>query len=228
MPRKPRFYLPGIPVHVVQRGNNRQAIFNDKSDYLAYLNWLKDGAERYGCALHAYVLMTNHVHLLVTPQEKASISLMMQFIGRHYVPYFNYVYKRSGTLWEGRHKGSLVQDDQYLLVCMRYIELNPVRAKMVKLPGDYPWSSYLSNAFNKSNELITAHESYLRLGDTENNRLLSYRELFNRCIENEAIEEIRTACQTGTPLGNDHFCNRIEEALQIKVGKARGGRRPKR
>lgn len=229
MPRKPRFYLPGIPAHVVQRGNNREAIFCEERDYLAYLNWLKEGIERYGCALHAYVLMTNHVHLLISPKEKDSISLLMQFVGRYYVPYFNYVYGRSGTLWEGRHKGNLVQDDRYFLTCMRYIELNPVRANMVKSSKDYPWSSYLSNAFNKHNELITEHECYLSLGKNENNRMLSYRGLFDQHIDDEMNNEIRLAWKSGTPLGNDQFCKRIEAALQMKVGNAYRGRplRPK-
>jgi putative transposase len=134
MPRKPRFYLPGIPAHVVQRGNCRQATFFSDDDYAAYLNWLHEGAQQHGCAIHAYVLMTNHVHLLVTPAQSESISRLIQYVGRHYVTYVNHTYRKSGTLWEGRHKGCLVSSEEYLLACMRYIELNPVRAGMVATP----------------------------------------------------------------------------------------------
>jgi len=141
MPRKPRFYLPDVPAHVIQRGNNRQAVFFSDDDYRAYLGWLKEGAVRRGCAIHAYVLMTNHVHLLVTPEARESISRTIQYVGRRYVTYVNHQYGRSGTLWEGRHKGSTISSDAYLLACSRYIELNPVRAGMVEAPGDYLWSS---------------------------------------------------------------------------------------
>ena len=137
MPRKPRYYLPGIPAHVVQRGNCRQAVFFDQGDYTAYLNWLKEGAAKHGCTVHAYVLMTNHVHLLMTPETTESISRTVQYIGRHYVTYINHTYGKSGTLWEGRHKGCVIASDDYLLACMRYIELNPVRAGMVTKAIDY-------------------------------------------------------------------------------------------
>lgn len=128
MPRKPRFYLPDVPAHVIQRGNNRQAVFFSGNDYRAYLGWLKDGAVQHGCKLHVYVLMANHVHLLVTPEARDSISRMIQYVGRRYVTYVNHEYGRSGTLWEGRHKGSIISSDAYLLACSRYVELNPVRA----------------------------------------------------------------------------------------------------
>ena len=142
MPRKPRFYLPNVPVHVVQRGHSREPIFFETQDYVTYLYWIKDSAAKYDIAVHAFVLMTNHVHLLLTPKETTSISLFMQYIGRRYVPYINYKYGKSGSLWEGRYKASLVQDDKYLLRVMKYIELNPVRACMVELPGEYRWSSF--------------------------------------------------------------------------------------
>ena len=146
MPRKPRFFLPDVPVHVVQRGNNRQAVFFDDSDYRAYLSWIREGCERYGCEIHAYVLMTNHVHLLATPQATNSISRMLQYVGRRYVPYINHTYGRTGTLWEGRFKASLIHAEGYLLTCYRYIELNPVRAQMVEAPELYRWSSFRANA----------------------------------------------------------------------------------
>ena len=157
MPRKPRFHLPGVPVHVVQRGNNRQAVFYDEQDYRAYLKWLEEGAERYGCAIHAYVLMTNHVHLLVSPAHGESLGRLMQYLGRYYVLYINHHYGRSGTLWEGRYKASLIQAQDYLLACYRYIELNPVRAGMAKGPGQYRWSSYGYNALGREDRLLTPH-----------------------------------------------------------------------
>ncbi len=146
MPRKPRFFLPDVPAHIVQRGHSREPVFFEDTDYRAYLDWLGEAAERYECAIHAYVLMTNHAHILATPRDKHGISRMMQYIGRRYVPYINTTYGTSGSIWEGRYKASLINDEQYLLTCMRYIELNPVRANMARSPGHYRWSSYRANA----------------------------------------------------------------------------------
>ena len=147
MARLPRFVLPGQPQHVIQRGNNRQDIFRAKGDYHYYLEKLGEVADKHQCDIHAYVLMTNHVHLLVTPHQENSIGKMMQTLGRYYVQYFNDRYQRTGTLWEGRYKATLIDTEQYLLTCMRYIELNPVRAKnMAKHASEYPWSSYRCNA----------------------------------------------------------------------------------
>jgi putative transposase len=224
MPRKPRFYLPQIPAHIVQRGNCRHAVFFDDADYSAYLDWLKEGAAKHGCILHAYVLMTNHVHLLMTPLERDSISRTIQFVGRHYVTYVNRVYGRSGTLWEGRHKGSIISSDEYLLACMRYIELNPVRAGMVKTPGEYRWSSYAANADGKTSGVLAPHPIYLALGETGKARGYAYRELFRSVLEPEQVRQIRAAVQTGTPLGNDRFRKQIEDALKCRVGFTRRGR----
>jgi len=224
MPRKPRFYVIGVPVHVVQRGNNRDPIFFDDSDYRAYLSWLKEAAERYQCEIHAYVLMTNHVHILATPKEKESISRMMQYVGRRYVPYINHTYGRSGTLWEGRYKGSLVQDEIYLLTCMRYIELNPVRANMVKTAAAYRWSSYSCNASGRKDDLITAHRLYLGLGKDDPSRRIAYKALFRHHMEEETVGAIRSAWQTGTPLGNERFKGKVEKTLRMKVGYAKRGR----
>ena len=151
MPRKPRFNIVGIPQHVIQRGNNREPCFYSEQDYQRYLKDLSDSAKKHDCRIHAYVLMTNHVHLLVTPMVEHGISNMMQALGRRYVYYINKNYQRSGTLWEGRYKASLIDSERYLLTCMRYIELNPVRAKMVEHPGEYPWSSYQANAQKNMN-----------------------------------------------------------------------------
>lgn len=225
MPRKPRFYLAGVPVHVVQRGHSREPVFFEDGDYQAYLGWLKESAQRYECAVHAYVLMTNHVHLLVTPERKDSVTLMMQYIGRRYVPYVNATYGTSGTLWEGRYKASLVQDEHYLLTCMRYIELNPVRAGMVRSPAHYRWSSYRSNAAEQAQSFITPHAEYRALGRTAASRHAAYKALFNAHVDDpRELNEIRAAWQTGTPLGNDLFKEKIERKLKCKVGYSRRGR----
>jgi putative transposase len=208
----------------VQRGNSRQAVFFSDDDYAAYLGWLREGAEKYGCAIHAYVLMTNHVHLLLTPQSRDSISKAIQYVGRHYVTYVNHLYGRSGTLWEGRHKGCVVSSDDYLLSCMQYIELNPVRAGMTATPAEYPWSSYASNAIGHADRLMTPHANYLALGRGEGDRLYAYRELFRGALEPEQVHNIRATLQTGTPLGNDRFREQIEKTLKCKVGQARRGK----
>ena len=224
MPRKPRYYLPGIPAHVVQRGNCRQAVFYSGEDYQRYLEWLFEGAVRHACQIHAYVLMTNHVHLLMTPDASDSISRLIQFVGRNYVTYVNRCYHKSGTLWEGRHKGCLVADDDYFLACMRYIELNPVRAGMVEHPSAYRWSSYRSNASGAPIAPASPYRLYLLLGQDKDDRALSYRELFRQCIASDCMRDIRATVQTGTPLGNQRFREQIEKMLQCKVGQSRRGR----
>jgi putative transposase len=227
MPRKPRFFVPGVPAHVVQRGNNRQDIFFDTSDYEVYLSLIKEARDRYSCEVHAYVLMTNHVHLLGSPMEKSSVSNMMQYIGRHYVPYINQKYHRSGTLWEGRFKATLVDTSSYLLACYRYIELNPVRALMVQRPGDYPWSSFRKNGLMEENGLITDHEEYLNLGASPMERASNYRLLFDQGIPDRVLSSIRMHTQSGTPLGNSKFGSEIEATLGTKTGQPSRGR-PKR
>ena len=167
VPRKPRFYVPDIPVHVVPRGNDRQAVFYGDADYQAYRHWLREGAQRYGNAIHAYVLMTNHVHLLLSPSGKDSIVRLTQYLGRHYVMYVNYTYGRTGTLWEGRYKASLIQEEAYLLACYRYVELNPVRAEMVNGPSQYRWSSYHHNALGKKDPIVTPHRLYNALSRSD-------------------------------------------------------------
>ncbi len=170
MPRKPRFVLPGVLMHVVQRGLSREPVFFEDEDYVAYLGWLKDGAKRYRCAVHAYVLMTNHVHVLLTPSDTDGTSRLMQFVGRHYVPFIHEKYGTSGAFWEGRYKASMVHADTYLFYNMCYIELNPVRAAMVKSPAHYRWSSYRGNVQGKTDELITPHALYTALGKTTESR----------------------------------------------------------
>jgi putative transposase len=224
MPRRPRTYLPGIPSHVVQRGNNREPCFFADSDYQFYLECLKDALERYRVALHAYVLMTNHVHLLMTPTSPPGISRVMQSVGRRYVQYVNLTYRRSGTLWEGRHKASLVQADTYLLKCYRYIELNPVAADMVHHPADYRWSSYRAHAHGEANALIRDHELYESLGTFSAERQHAYRELFRYSLDTRDIHAIRSGIRFGTPLGNERFKAQIEVALGRKLTQPTRGR----
>jgi len=224
MPRKPRFFLPDIPIHIVQRGNNKDPIFFDDEDHLMYLKILREGAEACGCVVHAYVLMTNHVHILASPAEKNGISKLMQFVGRKYVPYINRSYGRTGTLWEGRFKSSLIQEEDYLLNCMCYIEMNPVRAAMVAHPRDYRWSSYHYNALGKRDELITSHELYLSMDIDDASRRKAYRLLIKQKMTAEDLSAIRNAWQTGTPLGNDDFRHEVEKALKQKIGYAKRGR----
>jgi REP-associated tyrosine transposase len=217
-------FVPGLPAHIIQRGNNRQAIFFKGADYRRYLRHLLEARERYGCAIHAYVLMTNHVHLLLTPAETTSVSRIMQYVGRQYVPYINSKYGRSGTLWEGRFKASLVQSSQYLLACYRYVELNPVRAGMVRNAVEYAWSSYRCNALGEFNELVDPHAVYLGLGIARGKRQSSYRQLFSDPIPEEQIRDIREFLQSGTPLGNHKFRDQVESILSIKIGHVRRGR----
>jgi putative transposase len=226
MARLPRLVVPGSPHHIIQRGNNRQPVFFAESDYTLYLRWLKDSAEKHGCNVHAYVLMTNHVHLLLTPETNDSIGRTMQTLGRRYVRYFNGCYQRSGTLWEGRYKSSVVDSEQYLLTCYRYIEMNPVRAGMVVEPGHYPWSSYHANAFGKPDALLSIHPLYRALGTTEEERYQNYRALFNRKIEKQTLEDIREATSSGWVLGNERFREQVEEQFNRRAGPApRGGDR---
>jgi len=224
MPRKPRFYIAGMPVHVVQRGNNKQPIFFDDADYRVYMKWLREAAKKYDCAVHAYVLMTNHVHILVTPKGTDGISRMMQYVGRRYVPYINQTYDRSGTLWEGRYKSSLIDAENYFFVCSRYIEMNPVRASIVKHPSEYVWSSYACNVGGKADQLVQPHALYTALGHSDATRRKAYQDLFQVNVDDKELTNIRASWQTGTPLGNNRFREEIEAVLGKKVGHTKRGR----
>ncbi len=193
MARHSRFVLQGQPQHIIQRGNNRNIIFVADEDYQYYLQKLDDACKKYDCEIHAFILMTNHVHLLITPHLKNGIGKVMQYIGRYYVQYFNHQYQRTGTLWEGRYKATLLDSERYLLTCSRYIELNPVRAGMVKNPADYPWSSYHCNALGKENRLISSHVVYKSLGEDDVSRQSRYCELFDHPISKADIGDIREA-----------------------------------
>lgn len=227
MPRKPRIYLPDVPSHIVQRGNDRNPCFFEEENYLFYLECLTDACRRYSVAVHAYVLMTNHVHLLMTPESVKGISLVMQLVGNRYVQYINKTYRRSGTLWEGRHKASLIDAERYLLACYRYIELNPVRANMTTHPGDYRWSSYRHHAFGEPNTLICDHEAFLRIANTNREREKAYRALFRASLDERDIHDIRRATTFSAPLGNSRFRDAIATMVGRSVGQSFRGRPPK-
>ncbi|MGB5766265.1 MAG: transposase [Arenicellales bacterium] len=219
MARLPRIVVPGLPLHIIQRGNNRLPVFFVEEDYRYYLNTLTEVSLRYGCAVHAFVLMTNHVHLLMTPEADESVSRCMQALGRKYVRYINDSYGRTGTLWEGRFKSALIDSDRYFLTCYRYIELNPVRANMVAEPGDYQWSSYRSNARGHQDDLITPHEKYIELGADSKERQQTYKQLFSFYTEEDRLNIIRDATQTGAIIGNEKFKQEIARMLKRRVAR---------
>lgn len=224
MARQPRFSPPGIPQHVVQRGNNREPCFFAAEDYRFYLDCLRDAAEKFQCAIHAYVLMTNHVHLLMTPQQEGAIGQCLQSVGRRYVRYVNQVYRRTGTLWEGRYKASLIETETYLLTCYRYIELNPVRAAMVTHPGEYRGSSYRHNAAGDENAVLTPHLAYLHLGATPAERQHAYRELFRTHLDKALLHNVRLALNQEQVLGSEQFKDKIEATLNRSVRRGIAGR----
>ena len=224
MPRRARLSLPGIPWHIIQRGNNRAVCFHSEDDYLFYLHWLKETADQFGCAIHAYVLMTNHVHLLLTPERAESAGRMMKHLGQRYVQYVNRTYQRSGTLWEGRFRSCLAQSEDYVLACHRYIELNPVRAGMVTKPQDYRWSSYHANGLGKASPLLTPHDQYRRLGKTEPERREAYRAMFRTQVDEALTDEIRVATNGNLALGSSKFQAQIARALGRRVTRGVAGR----
>ncbi len=224
MPRRARLVVPNIPLHIIQRGNNRQACFYSDDDYLFYLDWLLEYSQKTDCLIHAYVLMTNHVHLLLTPSDKKSAGVLMKRLGQRYVQYVNRTYRRSGTLWEGRFRSCIAQEDNYLLYCQRYIELNPVRAKMVGHPVEYRWSSYRSNAQGERTKLVKPHFMYKRLGATETMRQASYRELFRNDLEAGLVNEIRNATNGNFVLGDERFKEQIGNTLKRRVTPGKAGR----
>ena len=223
MARAPRLVIPGQPLHLIQRGNNRSVSFFADEDYQFYCDTLLQASRRFGCAIHAYVLMTNHVHLLLTPDDDLASARMMQAVGRRYVRYVNDRYRRTGTLWEGRYKSSIVDSERYLLVCSRYIELNPIRAEMVADPSQYRWSSYRHNAYGESDELITSHPLYHALGRDALDQQSAYRALFSAHLDTQTLEAIRDATNNSTVLGNERFREQIEAALKRRLTRLNHG-----
>ena len=208
MARPDRFFLPGQPQHVIQRGNNRSAVFFEDGDYVFYLECLGEAAQKHGCDIHAYALMTNHVHLLMTPCGEASIPRTLQSLGRRYVRHVNIARNRTGTLWEGRYKAAVIDSEAYLLTCCRYIEENPVRAGLARNPGDYPWSSYQMHGGGKADPLITDHPMLLALGETPGERRKAYLQLFRRSIEPQDVDGLRAATNGGWVFGGANFKRR--------------------
>lgn len=225
MARSPRIDVPGLPQHLILRGNNRTPCFHDDQDRRVFLKYLREALEETGCSLHAFVLMTNHVHLLVTGHEPGAISRLMQSVGRRYARYINSSRGRTGTLFEGRFKSSVVDSERYFLAVMRYIELNPVRAGMVAHPGSYPWSSFRQNASGKPSGLVTAHPQYESLGGDPIARRQAYLALFDLEIDDETLQEIRIHANKGRALGSESFREALSARLGRPVAIVRPGRR---
>jgi putative transposase len=219
MPRHARLRLPGLPLHVIQRGVNRAACFRSDRDRRRYLALLADAAMNEGCKIHAFVLMTNHVHLLLSPEERESASRMMKSLGERYVPEFNRRHQRTGTLWEGRFRSSVVDTERYFMECQRYIELNPVRADIVLHPREYPWSSYRTNAEGRASRLVTPHACYLSLASTEQDRRAAYQKLFAGSISKEELRRIRASINSGAPLGDGEFVAALEREAGRTVAR---------
>jgi putative transposase len=228
MARRPRLELAGVPLHVIQRGNNRAACFHADADRRLYLRLLGKAAARHRCAIHAYVLMSNHVHLLVTSAAVGAVAGMMQDLGPTYVRLFNEVHQRSGTLWEGRYKSSLIDSETYLLTCHRYIELNPVRAGLVEHPVQYRWSSHAHYALGAKDALVTRHAVFDGLGEDEAARRRTFATQFSEPIGQALIERIRVTTNRGWPLGSDNFLDSVEAVLGCQARPPKRGRPFKR
>jgi putative transposase len=221
-----RYFLADQPLHVIQRGVDRQAVFFRHDDYTRYRDWLIAAAQEYGCAVHAYVFMTNHVHLLVTPSDGESLPRTMQSLGRRYVRYINWSHKRTGTMWEGRYRAAPIDSDAYFLACCRYIELNPVRARMVAHPRDYAWSSYRAHADGQKDALVSDHPLYRGLGRTADDRQQSYRSLFRAKLAEDFVEALRAATNGGWALGDDRFKRQIAKMAGRRAAPLPRGRPP--
>ena len=224
MARLGRYFLPDQPLHVIQRGNNRQAIFFAPEDYRLYHDWLAEAAAAHGCAIHAYVLMTNHVHLLLTPRSAQSLPGTMQALGRRYVRHVNAAYRRSGTLWEGRYRAAPIDGEAYFLACCRYIELNPVRAGMAARPRDYRWSSYRAHGLGRDDALVSAHPLYLALGRSRAARQAAYRALFRERLAADFVDGLRAATNGGWAFGDARFHHEIAAASGRRVAPLPPGR----
>lgn len=224
MPRSPRIDPPGLPRHLIQRGNNRQACFHGDADRVLYLGILREELAGHECDLHAYVLMSNHVHLLLTPRMAGQLGRMMQSLGRRYVRHFNDRHRRTGTLWEGRYHACLVDADAYFLRCSRYIELNPVRAAMVARPADYPWSSYGANALGLADPLLRSHPSYIALGDDDLDRQRAYRAIVGESPAPSELAAIREHLRSQQVWGSDAFRQFVGHLTGRRIGPGIPGR----
>jgi putative transposase len=224
MARLPRLRIPGVPVHVIVRGNDRQVVFRTDGDRVFFHRCLWESSRQGGAAIHAYVFMTNHIHLLVTEGAAGALSDTIQSLGRRYVSYFNFLHGRTGTLWEGRYRSSLVETERYLITCQRYIEMNPVRSGIVRRPSDYPWSSHRHFVAGQPDDLVTPHSLILSLAKDERERRKEYARLFESEPSAEDTERIRKAINKGLPIGSDEFALSVGVALGRPTTVRRRGR----
>lgn len=224
MARLPRYFVKDVPLHIILRGNNREPIFANDEDCQFFKETLIDASQRHNLAIHAYIFMTNHVHMLASPGSEECAPKVMQSVGRRYVQYFNYRYHRTGTLWEGRYRATVVEAERYLFECMRYIELNPVRANMIRHPRDYAWSSYRANAEGKADALVTPHRLYRSLGRDESARRSAYRALVKEPLSAESLDTIRNRTNKGWALGGKRFQAKIERLAERRPGPLAKGR----
>lgn len=224
MPRQSRFVLAGVAAHISQRGHNGADCFRRDSDYLLYLLHVRELSEKHGCAVHAYCLMTNHVHILLTPSSQQACTNLMRDLGQRYVQYFNRQYGRIGTLWQGRYWANIAQSPRYVLGCYRYIERNPVAARIVNAPSDYPWSSVAANTGQRTDPLITPHAEYLGLSDDVARRQASYARIVHEALEPDLVREIRESRDTGYPLASDAFKSELAARLGRKTAPGKPGR----
>jgi putative transposase len=226
MARLPRLTVPGYPHHVIQRGNNRQAIFAGADDYETLLSMLQEHAKKAAVAVHAYVLMSNHMHLLATPETAEGIPQMMQSVGRRYVRYFNQRQGRTGTLWEGRYKSTLIQAERYLMACTAYIDLNPVRAGLVADPAEYPWSSHRHYIGLRQDKLVTPHPLYWEMGNTPFAREAAYAEMVRAGISASQQKALTESAIRGWALGEPDYVAELQRRTERRVSRSRAGRPP--
>lgn len=224
MARLPRLVVPHQAHHIIQRGTDRRVIFHDDSDHLAFIAYLREAAKTFKVAIHAYVLMPNHLHLLATPSDEIGLARMMQWVGRHYVPYFNHRYERFGTLWQGRYRATVIDSERYFLACSRYIELNPVRGGICSRPEDFRWSSYAHHAGIAPDPLVIDHPLYWALANTPFGREAAYRGLIDEALSREEITELSDATLKGWALGSEKFKLSIEKQANRRVSRAKRGR----
>jgi len=224
MPRQSRLILPQVAVHIIQRGNNKNACFRGDSDYLVYLLHLRDLSKKLDCGVHAYCLMTNHVHLLVTPSSREACVSLMRNLGQRYVQYFNRRHARTGTLWEGRFRSCVAESARYVLACYRYVELNPVRAGIASHPSDYPWSSHAVNVGMRSNAMVSPHPEFTALGSDTRTRQAAYRGLFEQELDLSLLSEIRGSTNAGYPLASESFKTFASDATSRRLERGKPGR----
>lgn len=224
MARLSRLVVPHLPHYIYQRGNDRQKIFRDEADFQYFQNWLRDAARQFSVAIHAYALMDDELHLLTTPTDDTGLARMMQWVGRYYVPYFNYKYGRTGTLWEGRFRTTIAEPEAYLLACCRYIEMSPVLAGRAVSAADHAWSSFAHHVGDKHDSLISDHPLYWALGNTPFEREAAYRQLFSQPLASENIDSIATTVRRGGVLGTEQFKISLEKRTSRRVRPGKRGR----